>query len=82
LTRRLLAAAVVGALAIVLLGSGGWWLQRRGLGGITALALSSCAYAAAVAVLVLLWPAMAGMSRAELLRGLRTLGWRQIPSPQ
>jgi O-antigen/teichoic acid export membrane protein len=75
LVRRLVVAAAVGALAVVLLGSGGSWLQRMGMGGIAALALSSCAYAAAVAVLVLLWPGLMGISREQLVRGLRLLGW-------
>jgi O-antigen/teichoic acid export membrane protein len=75
LIRKLALAAAVGALAILLLSSGGAWLQRVGTGPVAALALSSGAYATAVAMMVLLWPALAGISREQLVRGGRLLGW-------
>jgi hypothetical protein len=75
LIRKLALAAAVGVLAILLLSSGGAWLQRVGTGPVAALALSSGAYATAVAMMVLLWPAVAGISREQLVRGGRLLGW-------
>lgn len=66
LIRKVAVAAAVGVLAILLFGSGGVWLQRT---------LASGAYAAAVAMMVLLWPGAAGISREQLVRRVRLLGW-------
>jgi O-antigen/teichoic acid export membrane protein len=75
LIRKLAVAAVVGVLAILLLRSGGVWLQRMGMGAVAALTLASGAYAAAVAMMVLRWPGAAGISREQLVRRVRLLGW-------
>jgi O-antigen/teichoic acid export membrane protein len=74
LLRKVGVAAVVGVLAIVLIGSGGPWLQERGLGALVALVVSAGGYGVAVALLTLARPQVAGLSRAELLRGLRWPG--------
>jgi O-antigen/teichoic acid export membrane protein len=74
--RKAAAAVAVGTLAVVLLDYGGAFLQRAGMGGIGALCVASVAYGTAVGVLILLWPGMAGLTRAQVLRGLRPAGWR------
>jgi hypothetical protein len=74
LARKSASAAAVGALAVLLFESGGAWLARMGVGGIAALILASAAYAAAVALMVLLWPSVAGLSREQLLPIMRALG--------
>ena len=74
LLRKLIAAAAVGALAVLLLESGGAWLERRGLGDVAALVLASAVYATAVALLVLVYPSVAGISREQLLPLMRALG--------
>jgi O-antigen/teichoic acid export membrane protein len=68
LLRRALVALAVGLLALLLLRWGGMWLLRLGLVPISALMLSSLSYVAAVSALVLLWPSVAGVSRAQLVR--------------
>jgi O-antigen/teichoic acid export membrane protein len=75
LIRKLAVAAAVGLLAILLVGSGSVRLQRIGMGAVAALTLASGAYAASVAILVLLWPGAAGISREQLVRRVRLLGW-------
>ncbi len=74
LIRKLAVAAAVGVLAILLLGSFSVWLQQMGMGPVAALTLTSGAYAAAVVILVLLWPGAAGISREQLVRRVRLLG--------
>lgn len=75
LLRRVMVAAAVAVMATVLLRFGAAWLLRLGFGATAALILASLAYAAAVAMLVLLRPTVAGISREQLLRGLRTLSF-------
>jgi O-antigen/teichoic acid export membrane protein len=76
LTRKLVAALTIGATAVVLVGGGVRWLPRLGMSDVTALCVSSCLYAAAVMLLVLLWPGVAGISREQLTQSLRPFGWR------
>lgn len=74
LARKALAAAVVGAVALLALDVGTAWLQRMGAGAIGALLAGSTAYLAVIALLVLVWPAAAGVTREQLAQGLR-LRW-------
>lgn len=74
LGRKTLVAVVVGAVALLALDAGTAWLQRIGAGAIGALLAGSMAYLAVIALLVLLWPAAAGISREQLAQGLR-LRW-------
>ena len=71
LAHKAIAALVVGATALGLVGVGGSWLHRMGANSVTALCAASCVYAATVALLVLLWPALAGITRRQLLRSVR-----------
>jgi O-antigen/teichoic acid export membrane protein len=73
LGRRIFAIVTVGAIAGVLLGVGGPLLRRSGIGGIPALGLSSCAYALMIAASIWLHPGLAGLTRAQLLRGMNLL---------
>jgi O-antigen/teichoic acid export membrane protein len=73
LGRRIVALVTVGAIALVFLGVGGRALRGIGAGSITTLALSSCAYALIVAATVWLRPALAGLTRAQVLRGMGSL---------
>jgi O-antigen/teichoic acid export membrane protein len=73
LGRRIVALLAVGAVALVLIGVGGPWLQRAGMGQLTALMLSSFAYAAAIVLTVWFWPGLAGLSRAQIVQGIRSL---------
>jgi O-antigen/teichoic acid export membrane protein len=75
LLRRLAAAAAVGVIATVVLRFGAAWLLRVGLGPITALILAALVYAATVAMMVLVWPSVAGISREQFVRRLRALGF-------
>ncbi|MBV9724830.1 MAG: hypothetical protein JO299_06610 [Gammaproteobacteria bacterium] len=77
LLRKCAAAAPVAVLALVLLHSGSAWLVRMGLGDVTALILTSGAYAAAVLMLIALWPSVAGISRGQLLALMRALASSQ-----
>lgn len=77
LVGKLMVAAVLGAVAILLIGYGGSWLEQRGLGALAALVLSSAAYAVAVALLILMRPGMAGLTREQLIDALRSRGWRR-----
>jgi O-antigen/teichoic acid export membrane protein len=76
LMRKLALAGVVGVLAILLLKSGGALLQRQGMHAAAALVLASAAYAAAIALMVLLWPTVAGVSREQLMHAARPFGRR------
>jgi hypothetical protein len=74
LTRKLVVALTIGATSVVLVGGGVRWLPRLGVSDVTALSVSSCIYAAAVMLLVMLWPGVAGISREQLMQGLRPFG--------
>jgi O-antigen/teichoic acid export membrane protein len=74
LAQKVIAAIAVGTLAVVLVGAGAPWLRRMGMSSAVALCASSCAYAAAVALMVLLWPGLAGLTRGQLLRSMRLVG--------
>jgi O-antigen/teichoic acid export membrane protein len=71
--RRAIALLAVGAVAVALIGVGAPWLQRAGLGQLTALMLSSFGYAGAIGLMVWLWPGLAGLSRAQIEHGMRSL---------
>ncbi|MBS0418984.1 MAG: oligosaccharide flippase family protein [Proteobacteria bacterium] len=73
--RKGAAVIAVGTLAVVLLACGGAFLQRLGM-GVGALCVASLAYGAAVAALILLWPGLAGMTRAQLVRFATPAAWR------
>jgi O-antigen/teichoic acid export membrane protein len=73
LRRRVTALLAVGAAALVLIGVGAPWLQRTGMGQLTALILSSVSYAAAIGLMAWLWPELAGLSRAQIVHGIRSL---------
>jgi O-antigen/teichoic acid export membrane protein len=73
LRRRAIALLAVGAVAVVMIGVGGSWLQRAGAGQVTALMLSSLGYAAAIVLMVWFWPGVAGLSRAQIVHGIRSL---------
>jgi O-antigen/teichoic acid export membrane protein len=72
LGRRIIALVAVGAIALAVLGFGGPALRTLGSGSLTALALSSVVYGLIVAAIVWLRPELAGLSKAQLERGL---GW-------
>jgi O-antigen/teichoic acid export membrane protein len=71
LGRRAVAIGIVGVLAFALLRWGGASLQSARLHDVTALAVSSVAYAVAIGAIVWCWPDLAGLSRAQILRGVR-----------
>ncbi len=71
LRMRLLALAVVGGIAFITLDRGCAWLLRAGLSSVSALALASCVYAVAVALLGWQQPQLMGLSREQLARGVR-----------
>jgi hypothetical protein len=73
LGRRALAVLAVGADAAVLMGAGRLWLQRAGVQQLEALLVCSVGYAAVIVLMVWLWPGLAGLSRAQILRGIGTL---------
>ena len=73
LARRVVALTTVGATAAALLGAGGLLLRNSGFGGVTALALSSGAYAVTIAVGIWWCPGVAGLTRAQLLQGMSSL---------
>lgn len=70
LAAKLLALVVIAAIAFVALDRGCAWLVRAGLPQVGALALSSCAYAAIVAVVAWQQPRLMGLRREQLLRGI------------
>ena len=70
LVRRICVAAGVGVLAVLLLDLGADALRHLGASPITALVSSSVTYGVAIAAIVLLWPGVAGVSRAQVLRVL------------
>jgi len=73
LGRRMVALLTVGAIAAVLLGAGGPLLRGNGVGSLTALALSSGAYAVAIAAVIWWCPGLAGLTRAQLLQGISSM---------
>jgi O-antigen/teichoic acid export membrane protein len=73
LGRRIVALLIVAAIALLFLGLGGPILRQLGAGNVTALALSSLAYGLSVAATVWLCPALAGLTRAQLVRGIGSL---------
>lgn len=73
LGRRMVALATVGAIAGFVLGVGGPLLRRGGLESVTALVLSSCAYALAIGAGIWWCPGLTGLSREQLLRGMHAL---------
>ncbi len=73
LGRKALALLAVGAVALLLIGIGAPWVQRAGIGQLTALLLSSVSYAVAIGLMVCLWPQLAGLSRAQIVHGIRSL---------
>jgi O-antigen/teichoic acid export membrane protein len=76
LARRATALAIVGTLAVVVLGIGVHGLKRIGIGGMTALALASSAYALAIGMLVWVRPGLAGLTRAQIRHGWPAFGRR------
>jgi O-antigen/teichoic acid export membrane protein len=76
LARKATATIAVGATALILIYEGGSWLRRVGMSDATALCAASCAYAAAVGLLLFLWPDLAGITREQLLRGMTWLARR------
>ena len=73
LMRRILAMFAVGAAAALLIGACGRWLQRAGIDRFTVLMVCSAGYAAVIVLMVWLWPGLAGLSRAQIVRALRSL---------
>ena len=73
LGHRALAVLAVGAAAGVTIGAGSPWLQRAGMGQLEALVVCSIGYAAVIVLMVWLWPGVAGLSRAQILRGIGLL---------
>jgi O-antigen/teichoic acid export membrane protein len=73
LGRRALALLAVGAAAAILIGAGDPWLRRAGMEQIEALIVCSVGYAAVIALMIWLWPGLAGLSRAQIVRGIRSL---------
>jgi O-antigen/teichoic acid export membrane protein len=73
LGRRALAVLAVGAAAAVLIGAGGRWLQRAGVEQLKALMVCSVGYAAVIVLMIWLWPGLAGLSRAQIVRGIGSL---------
>jgi hypothetical protein len=71
LTHKATAALTVGTAAVVLIGAGGPWLRRMGMNGTAALCATSCAYAVVIVAVVLSWPALAGLTRGQLMHNLR-----------
>jgi O-antigen/teichoic acid export membrane protein len=76
LGRKIVAMGVIAAIALLVLNRGESWLLRAGLPSIGALALSSCVYGSAVILLAWLWPELAGLSREQIVRGVRLLSRR------
>jgi O-antigen/teichoic acid export membrane protein len=73
LGRRAVVLLAVGGAAAVLIGAGGPWLQRAGMEQLKALLVCTVGYAAVIVMMVWLWPGLAGLSRAQIVRGIRSL---------
>ncbi len=73
LGRRALGLFAIGTTAVVLIGAGMPSLQRAGIGQLTALMLSSFGYGIAILLLVWFWPGLAGLCRAQIVHGVRSL---------
>jgi hypothetical protein len=71
LGRRAVVLLAVGGAAAVLIGAGGPWLQRAGMEQLKALLACTVGYAAVIVMMVWLWPGLAGLSRAQIVRGIR-----------
>jgi O-antigen/teichoic acid export membrane protein len=71
LRRRLACFAAVGALAFATLHLGALWLQAAGVPAPGALIATVCVYAASLLALLWLVPAVAGVTREQVLRTLR-----------
>jgi hypothetical protein len=71
--RKGLAVLAVGTAAAATIGAGAPWLQREGMERLNALIACSVVYAAAIALMVWIWPGLAGLSRAQIVRGIRSL---------
>jgi O-antigen/teichoic acid export membrane protein len=76
---RVAALGTVAATALIILNWGDSWLLRAGLPSVAALALSSCVYGTAVVWIVWLRPQLLGLSREQILRGVRLL-WPPMKS--
>jgi hypothetical protein len=72
LGRRAVALLAVGTVAFVLIGIGAPWVQRAGMGPLAALSLSSVSYAVALGLMLWLWPELAGLSRTQIVHGIRS----------
>jgi O-antigen/teichoic acid export membrane protein len=73
LGRRAIVLLAVGGAAAVLIGAGGPWLQRAGMEQLKALLVCTVGYAAVIVMMLWLWPGLAGLSRAQIVRGIRSL---------
>jgi O-antigen/teichoic acid export membrane protein len=71
--RRAIVLLAVGGAAAVVIGAGGPWLQRAGVEQLKALLACTVGYAAVIVMMVWLWPGLAGLSRAQIVRGIRSL---------
>ena len=71
LARKATATIAIGTTAVVLIYIGGSWLRHLGVSDTISLCAASCSYAIAVALLLLIWPDLAGITREQLLRGVR-----------
>jgi O-antigen/teichoic acid export membrane protein len=71
LVQKAIAAIAIGTAAVVLIYAGGPWLRRMGMSDAAALCTASCIYATTVALMLLLWPRLGGVTREQLLRGMR-----------
>jgi O-antigen/teichoic acid export membrane protein len=73
LRRKACASLAVGGSAAILIGAVGPWLQRAGMGQLEALILCTVGYGAVIVMLIWFWPGLAGLSRAQIVRGIRSL---------
>jgi hypothetical protein len=73
LQRIMIAAVVGGGAALILVGLPGLVATRWQAGNLSSLAVSSSLYFGLVGALVLLWPGLAGLSRAEIFSSLHLL---------
>src|SRR5262249_5890338 len=73
LRRKASAALAVGGAAGILIGALGPWLQRAGMEQLKALMVCTVGYGAVIAMMIWLWPGLAGVSRAQIARGIRSL---------
>ncbi len=76
LAHKLRAAGVVGGAAVVALGLGAPWLRRMGVPDLAALCAASAVYVAVTGLATLAWPAIAGLTHAQIAHGLRSWRWK------